>query len=253
MTKLTIPEGECFKAEYTVSYSDISSKSTLKPSSVINYFQSLAVLHSDALGYSLDWFHENSLGWVLLSWHVVFDEMPKEGATLTAETWTSPHKRSQANREFALRDEHGNVLAWAASRWVLMNTARRRPAKLDAEFFGKYSFENGRECIDEDHAIEFPEDAETITSYSTPVMRRDTDTNKHANNAVYIDWALDGVPDEIYDECKLTELTVLYKKECRRGDQVRCTICKNGNDYLCILTNDADPDIEFGRVLMRWE
>ena len=253
MKELTVPEGDCFSTEYTVNYSEISSKRTLQPSSLINYFQNLAVLHSDSLGYTLGWFHEHNLGWVLLSWHVDLREMPREGTKLTAETWTSPHKRSQANREFALKDEQGTVIARAASRWVLMNTSRRRPAKLDAGFFNKYSFENGRFCADEDHIINFPEDAELISSYSIPVMRRDTDTNKHANNAVYIDWALDGVPDEIYDTCCLTELTVHYKKECRRGDQVRSTLYKNGNDILCVLVDDNDPVREFGRLLMRWE
>jgi medium-chain acyl-[acyl-carrier-protein] hydrolase len=184
---------------------------------------------------------------------VVFGVMPKEGELLTCETWTSPHKRSQANREFALTDEHGVVLARAASRWVLMNTSRRRPAKLDPDFFGKYSFENGRVCADEDHTIDFPDDSEMISTYSIPVMRRDTDTNKHANNAVYIDWALDGVPDDIYDGCRIKELTVLYKKECRRGDQVRSTLYKNGNDILCVLADDNDPEKEFGHLLMTWE
>ena len=50
MKELTVPEGDCFSTEYTVNYSEISSKRTLQPSSLINYFQNLAVLHSDSLG-----------------------------------------------------------------------------------------------------------------------------------------------------------------------------------------------------------
>lgn len=251
--ELKVPEGKCFSHEYLVSYSDISSKGTLKHSAAVNYCQSLAVLHSDAAGYTLDWFREHAQGWILISWHIVFGEMPKEGVRIDAETWTSPHKLSQANREFALTDEEGNVFMKGASRWVLMNTEKRRPAKLDKEFFNAYSFANGRECAEEDYKIDFPEDAEKIGAFSIPVMRRDTDTNDHANNAVYIDWALDGVPDEIYDNMDLKEMTVTYKKECRRGDQVYGAVFKNDNYILCLLTDENDPKKEFGRVLMRWE
>ena len=39
-----------FKNDYQVAYSEISSKGTLKLSGLANYFQSLAVLHSDVEG-----------------------------------------------------------------------------------------------------------------------------------------------------------------------------------------------------------
>ena len=208
MNDFNIPAGDCFTHNYLVSYSDVSSRGTLKHSSAINYFQDLAVLHSDAVGYTLDYFKEHSQGWILTCWHILFGKMPPEGEHIKAETWTRPYKRSQAYREFALLGSDGKPFAWASSRWVLMDI---------------------------------------------PVMRRDTDTNKHANNSVYIDWAMDGVPDEIYDNMDLAEVTVTYKKECRRGDTVNGTMKRNGNDILCVLADNDDPKKEFGKVLMRWE
>ena len=52
------------------------------------------------------------------------------------------------------------------------------------------------------------------------VTRRDTDTNGHANNVKYLEWALDDVPDEIYDGMTLKDIRVVYRKECHRGDVV---------------------------------
>lgn len=256
MNDFNIPAGDCFTHNYLVSYSDVSSRGTLKHSSAINYFQDLAVLHSDAVGYTLDYFKEHSQGWILTCWHILFGKMPGEGEQIKAETWTKPYKRSQAYREFALLDSEGKPFAWASSRWVLMDTNRRRPAKLDKEFFIAYSFPNGRDCSDQDYAIDFPADdegSEDLPGFVIPVMRRDTDTNKHANNSVYIDWAMDGVPDEIYDNKNLAEVIVTYKKECRRGDTVNGTMRRNGNDILCTLNDNDDPKKEFGKVLMRWE
>ena len=250
---ITIPEGNCYSHNYLVTYSEITPKGRLKPSMVVNYFQNLAVLHSDNAGYTLKWLRERHWGWILTGWHIRFGDLPSEGTNVTAETWTSPYRRSQADRDFVLKGEDGEVYAYASSRWFLMDTTKRRPVKLDKEFFAAYTFENGRSVAEENYKFEFPDDAPEIAVFSIPVMRRDTDTNRHANNAVYIDWAMDGVPDEIYDSRDLTELTVLYKKECRLGDQVRGRLYEHGDEVLCILTNDNDPETEFGRVLMRWE
>lgn len=248
----TVPEGDCFEHDYTVTYSEISSKGRLRPSAAVNYFQNLAVLHSDAAGYTVEKLHSQSRGWVLTGWHIRFGAMPHEGTRVLAQTWANAYKRSQADRDFALIDENG-VFAYASSRWFLMNTEKRRPIKLDKDFFASYQFKNVRTVSQEDYKIDFPEDAPELSSFSIPVMRRDTDTNKHANNAVYIDWAMDGVPDDIYDSCELTELMVIYKKECRQGDQIRGTLYKNDKDILCVLADDNDPETEFGCVLMHWE
>lgn len=248
----TVPEGDCFEHEYIVNYSEMSSKGRLRPSAVVNYFQNLAVLHSDAAGYSVEKLQSQNSGWVLTGWHIRFGELPRESTRVIAQTWADTYRRTQADRDFALIDEDG-VFAYASSRWFLMNTERRRPLKLDKEFFAAYQFETPRTVSQEDYKIDFPEDAPELSTFSIPVMRRDTDTNRHVNNAVYVDWAMDGVPDEIYDSCELTELMVIYKKECRQGNQVRGTLYKNGKDILCILTDDNDPETEFGRALMHWE
>ena len=248
---LTVGKGECFTHEYMVDYSDVTSDGRLSPRAAIDCFQNIAILHSNAGGYTLDWFHDNHCGWILLNWHIIFGKMPFDGSTFTCDTWTSPHKRSQADRDFCLTDSEGNVFARACSRWVMMDTNKRRPAKLDPDFFAAYLFDNPRPCADEDYNMKFPEDPEEINKITFPVLRHDTDTNGHANNAVYIDWALDTIPDELYTVGNLKELLVSYKKECRKGDMVCSTLFKSEDGLLCTLTNAEEPSVEFGRVIMR--
>ena len=52
------------------------------------------------------------------------------------------------------------------------------------------------------------------------VRRRETDTNGHTNNARYVEWAVDDVPDDVYTNYKADEIRVLYRKECRAGEEV---------------------------------
>ena len=247
-----IPEGSCFSHKYFVNYSETDPRGRLSTAAAINCFQNLATLHSSATGHPLEWFGENHLGWVLLFWHAYFGEMPKEGEYYTAETWPQPHKRSQADRDFCLRLEDGTVFAKASSRWVLMNTERRRPAKLDPDFFNTYSLEDGRPCAGEDYFFDFPEDAEKVSEMPIDVMRHNTDTNGHVNNAVYIEWAIDCIPDDIYKQGDIVELMADYKKECRRGDNVTGSLYANGDDYLCVLHDGEDESKVFCKVLMKW-
>ena len=67
-----------------------------------------------------------------------------------------------------------------------------------------------------------PKEAEGDLLYTRtlPVTRRDTDTNGHANNVKYLEWAMDDVPDEIYDGMSLADVRIVYRKECVRGDIV---------------------------------
>ena len=87
----------------------------------------------------------------------------------------------------------------------------------------------------------------------TMVTRRDTDTNGHTNNAVYIDWATDTLSDAFYDGHTLSDMGVAYKKECRRGDRVRIASWREGTTILSQFTASDDPACVFGIMSMTWK
>jgi len=45
------------------------------------------------------------------------------------------------------------------------------------------------------------------------VRRSDIDTNNHVNNKRYINWILETLPQNIYDNYMMESLDILYKKE----------------------------------------
>ncbi len=242
-----------FNHTYNVAYSEISSKGTLKISGLANYFQSLAVAHSDAAGWSVETLMDQHKGWILLHYQIKIGSLPRDGEKVTAHTWAAGYRRAQADRDFCLCDESGKELAYASSRWVLMDTDRRRPAKLDSDFFNSYFIEDGREVAEADYKIKIPEDAEEISRDTFEVKRRDTDTNGHVNNAIYIDWAIDSIPDELYDAKDPSEIRVTYKKECRRGDMVTDICRRSGNKVYSTFVDAEDPEKVFCIVYSDWD
>ena len=209
-----------YTQDYRVDYSDVEKNMCMKPAKVVDRFQSLAMAHSDDIGYDLKWFEKEDMGWILLYWHVKIDRLPEEGENLKISTWTRPYKRAQAQRDFDAVDEDGNQIIYAASRWVLMNTIKRRPAKMPDAFFDAYVFEDSRPLSDEDFKMPAPDPDDLAAERKILVTRRDTDTNGHANNLVYVEWAFDDVSDEIYENGTVTDIRVMYKKECRKGSTV---------------------------------
>jgi len=241
-----------FLHKYTVDYSDVDDKRTLRPSHLIDYFQSISVMHSDYMGYDLEFFETKQIGWVLLYWHVQINRWPAEGEELTISTWSTDHKRVQANRDFAIEDKQGSEICYGASRWVLIDTALRRPAKPQKGFFDPYIFKNCREFKPETFKMNpVPErEPNSISTYF--VTRHDTDTNGHTNNAVYIDWSTDNVPNEIYENKSLKDIKVAYKKECLRGTTVKIQTWIKGNEVISLFTDNDDEKIIFGQVITLW-
>ena len=42
----------------------------LTPSSLAVYLQDAAILHSDSIGYTIDYFNNEKKGWVIINWHI---------------------------------------------------------------------------------------------------------------------------------------------------------------------------------------
>lgn len=247
-----IKSKQTFSHDLTVTYSDINNQGVASTSVLVDYLQITASLHGDKVGYSTEWFLNNNIGWALLGWNLKIYRHPGEGEHLTIDTWTKNYRRVQANRDFQITDKTGNLILSAQSRWFLIDTNKRKPLRLKEEFFLPYLFENSPECELPSYKISLPEDCTQVSEFVYTVIRRDTDTNNHANNVVYIDWAIDAAPEDLYDNYVIDELKVLYKKECRRGDVVECTTFRKNNSTYFVFKNKKDPTKAICKIFMKW-
>lgn len=236
-----------------VDYAQVDSKRTMRPSSLVDALQSLAVKHSDAIGYDLDYFEREHMGWMLTNWHIRVSRWPGEGEPLRISTWCDQHGRVRADRDFRVVDKEGGTVCYASSIWVNIDTERRRPNRPSADFLDPYKFPKPLPLAKEDYAMPALPAREPDAVMETMVTRRDTDTNGHTNNAVYIDWATDTLSDAFYDGHTLSDMVVAYKKECRRGDRVRIASWREGTTILSQFTASDDPACVFGIMSMTWK
>lgn len=203
-----------------VSFLQIDCNSAMTPAALLSALEEMAILHSDALGYTVSYMLEQQWFWSVVNWHLKVYRMPRYGEEIIIQTWNDKFSRFQANRSFYIYDAEGNKLVDAISRWVFMDLAKRRPANVPADMPEKYYSGKASSIPDEKFLMPKEPSGTLLCERAVLVTRRDTDTNNHANNVKYLEWVMDDIPDEIYEKMALRDVRIVYRKECMRGDTV---------------------------------
>jgi len=211
-----------FERRYLVHYYEADSSRKLNLSSLVQYFEDIAILHSSSSGLDLAWYDGNHCGWMLLKWDIAVHSLPVFGETVTIGTRVHSMKRFLADREFAMTAADGALLAEGRSNWLLVDTDRRRPLRIqDKQYEGfKVTKENEADFITiaDVSAVATESDAPIIHT-SVRTTNSDIDTNAHVNNVRYINWALDALPPDF--ACAHTPVTLRaqYRKELGIGSE----------------------------------
>ncbi len=92
----------------------------------------------------------------------------------------------------------GNLICIASSKWALINVNTGSIAKITEDVIGRYNAESKSVFNENDIAkIKQPEDSTFCFEFK--VQRRDIDVNKHMHNIYYLDYAIEALPESIYN------------------------------------------------------
>ncbi len=230
-----------FTKEIIVPYFAVNADTHIRIPSLTAFLQDMAIEHSNSAGYTIKKLMDMKKGWVITNWHIIIDSLPKLGDKVTLKTWSSKFRRFQADRGYTVENEKGFISVRAMTRWVFMDLESRSPSNVPESMPEDYKT-GASACIEnEKYRMSKIDDAEFLYDYEFCVMRGQTDTNGHTNNTQYIEWAIDMVPDDIYNNLACKDLKVAYRKESRRGDKIIAKTYKklvdNGVDIITVMTN----------------
>ncbi|MFI3173711.1 MAG: thioesterase [Bacillota bacterium] len=241
---------EVYELTCDISSSQVDAQRVLSPCALLNFMQEAAWKHSCSADYDAERLETESSAWVVLQWHIKILDAPKLWETVAVKTWCPKRKKMQTTRSFAV-ESNGVECIQANSVWVFFDTEKRAPKKIDDELANHY------EC---NKPMPFPEprifkvdgtadEAHKHTTRAYQVMRSDMDTNGHVNNVKYLEWILNDVPDEIYDNNVLSEMKIVYRKECQRGDLLSLQTFVDGNVVTShIYHSDGHKVTEFSTI-----
>ena len=240
-----------YSKDFEVQYYEINKYREATPISLLNYLEETAISHSDAVGYGMERLYNDGIGWVLNRWLVEISRYPMWNEKITVETWPSSFERFYANREFLVKDSGGNIIAKAASLWIFLNINSRRPIRIPIELGDVYGIHPVRTF---DCTFGKLESADKYTHNRDFFIRKsDIDTNNHVNNAKYLDWMLEAIPDDIYHNYTLSTLEIQYKKELTYGTKVHSGCIDAGTDghgiaFIHGISNDEGTECALGKT-----
>ena len=185
----------------SVTYADVGLDGRLSHKGVLRLLQEAAAVDSQNCGYGLLNAEETGVCWILTGWR------PR-----TMEGFFS-------DRDFRLLSGD-KLIAKATSRWCLVNVHTGHVTRVTETIRSAYTLDpqamfsenlrsNGRSS---DTAAE---------SFSTVVGRRDIDTNHHVNNLHYLDYAVEALPQEVFEHLPAT-LEIVYRKQILLGTPITC-------------------------------
>jgi acyl-ACP thioesterase len=242
---------ERYRRVYSIRYDEVDIRNRLTPVTILNCCQDAASRHARRLGVAVADLRSRGLTWVLSRFRLVLDRYPPPGEPVAVCTWPSTREGYFTCREFMLADGAGGVWGRATSSWAAIDLESRRPVRLE-ERLPAYPLSPERAVDDPFATLPRPEAVDAELSF--PVMRRDLDQNRHVNNAVYLQWGLEPVPDGLYSSVLPLDLALNFRAEAFAGDTVRSRIeLRQDLDVpRCIHQIIAGDGRELARLLTVW-
>jgi len=197
-----------------ISYSESDEGLLLTVPALLNFFQDAAIFEAEDGSITMDYLQQRHLAWLLGSWQIVIDRMPRLAQEVVVTTIPYSLKGFLGYRNFTLKTTDGEMLAHAASIWTLVDIEKLKPARLTPELLAGYPISPKLEMDYEPRRIELVGEGDRQEPFD--IRRNQIDSNHHVNNAEYVNIAM-----EYADEGRrVRQVRVEYKKPAYLHDSI---------------------------------
>ena len=219
-----------------IRFSEVNEKGEISLMGIVNYLQDAAGFHGEEVGYGVEWTKQTGLAWILTSMQMQVLKRPRFGSRIRMETWSTGFKGCLGTRQYAMRDEEGELLVMANSKWVYMNLPEGKPVNVPEEqkmLYGVdteliYAHDIGK------RKIRKPKEGNRRES-SFMITEHQLDTNHHVNNGQYILMAEKYLPLNFVTG----KLRVEFRNQAHAGDVIIPVIAETEGIYTITLENPA--------------
>lgn len=175
---------------YRVRFDECGPDGRVHSSSLLRYAQDIAWVHSEALGFTREWYDARGLAWVVRAAELVVLAPIRSGVTVHVSTAVVGFRRVWSRRRTEARFEDGSMAFWGHTDFVMLDLARGMPGRVPDEFPATFevppgTFEPGR--------VALPATPDAAVIVRSAVRPRDIDPMGHVNNTVYMDYLEEAV------------------------------------------------------------
>lgn len=202
-----------------IRYSQLDSYGGMSLKALLDIYQDCATMHTEDVGYPMDWFIENDRGWFVISYQMKNYRFPRHGEEVICKTFPTKIKGFIGFRLFTLESLSGELLAEAYSEWVYMDKEKLRPTRLPDEMVEAYEIFDMAKGEWKNRKIDLPDEWEDAGDFLVDSVY--LDTNFHMNNALYITPALEvlGAEGKV-NPGDYSFVRIEFKISAKKGDRV---------------------------------
>lgn len=206
---------------YNPILEDFNKNRTLKIPAIMKILENAGTKHTDAVGDNILDSSNKGLTWILTDWYVEIKSCPTYGDKILSKTWSQFTTTTfGCARDFELYANE-KLAAIASTRWVLLDLKTERPTKIDKEWFTIYQSED-KSVFDNPRLPKTENVTEFLSEKTLEIRRGDIDFNDHVHNLTYLDYALEAIPQDVYDKMDFTKIRISYKSAVKQNDKIVC-------------------------------
>ena len=97
-----------YEEKFLIGYGEVDEHNRMRISSLLNFLQDVATMHSKSIGYGTTECMNRKIGWFLLSWQIKMFSYPQGDTGIQVRTWSRKFKGCHAFRTFEVVDENDN-------------------------------------------------------------------------------------------------------------------------------------------------
>lgn len=223
---------------YTIPNFICDNHDTLTAWGCARLLQQAADNHTKLFGIGFQQLQEQHKAWVLCRTYYDVRRLPMDYEEVTVRTWSRGTDGLYAWRDFEMTDSQGVVIVAGATSWVVIDTNARHVVRLGEIVKGFESHPDMATDRDKLGRIRFPkgEEGELVVEHQQ-VKYSMLDHTQHVNNAEYIKWIFDNLPEGTTQSAPF-KLDVEYLQETRPDDEVSIhRLCQPDGTLLFKISN----------------
>lgn len=211
-------------SEQPIQVGDVATDRRLRLDALFNFFQEMAVLHTQRVGLSLNTFLASGHTWVLSRVAVQISELPQLDDRVTIATWSRGIRRFKGFREFEVALQGRRIIA-ASSLWIYLDVRKGRPVRVPDTFEDRYGVIVDQAAEGDIEAVSFTDvdRADYLLTVATRVS--DYDINGHVNNAVILQYLQTAVVRYFGQHTRVADICLTFLHEIPLSvDEVRVAV-----------------------------
>ena len=174
-----------FEAAYRVRFDETTPQGTLRTGALLGYLQDVAWRHSNALGFTRQWYSEHERAWLVRAIEIEMRAPVSDGDEIRVTTRIGGYRKVMARRVSEILAPDGTILGTTLVDWAMTDGVA--PARIPEEFVTIPGIDGGPFTPLRLALPETPAAAQAHVQRLVPRLR-ELDPMNHVNNGVYADW-----------------------------------------------------------------